>query len=242
MHRFFVSPNCISGQVATLEGDMAHQLNHVLRSKIGDELILLDNHGLKYHGQIESIERQRVVVTLHSTEPAGGEARLNITLFQGFPKKDRFEYVLQKGTEIGIKRFVPMITSRTIAKDTDSTHKYERWIRIMQSAAEQAFRGNIPSLSPPLSFEEAIAQANTFDLALMPWEAEKGRRLGAALSQSSPTSAAIYIGPEGGISETEAAQAIEAGIIPITLGARILRTETAGLVTAALLLYEMGEI
>lgn len=209
----------------------------------GDEIIVLDNTGLEWHVKLTDVGKANIQGQIIDRRPAQGEPALRLTLYQGALKAQKFEWVLQKGTELGVSRFAPTLCRRSITNDSQAlAKKYPRWQRIIQEAAEQSHRGRLPDLAPPLSLDEAIRQAKTeHTLLLMPWEAATGASLKTVLTTEPVGPIAIFIGPEGGFAEVEAATAHQAGARLITLGPRILRAETAGVAVCAAILYELGE-
>ena len=224
MHRFFVPPHSIKESRVVLRGTIVHQIRDVLRMRPGDDIVLLDNSGWAQRAELVTIDRDAVRGRVVEKWKLETEPQARITLYQGLLKGQKFEWVLQKGTEIGIIAFVPVMAARcVIGAVTDvSTARVERWERIIVEAAEQAGRAG---------------------LALIPWEGERSRGLREAL-QGVPKSKEIglFIGPEGGFTEEEIATAQERGVIPVSLGPRILRAETAGLVAASAILYELGDL
>lgn len=238
MHRFFISPNGLHGDQVLFEDATAHQIRNVLRMKSGAHLIVLDNAGWEYEVELTEVEKPSVRGTIHEKRAAEGEPTAAITLYQCLLKKDNFEWVLQKCTEIGVSRFVPVISQRTVITQVKA-NKLDRWERIITEAAEQSRRGRIPELAEPLDFAAALDDLHT-DCALIPWEEATETTLRAALA-AHPTaqSVALFIGPEGGFDPAEVAQAAEADVQPITLGSRILRAETAAVVASALVLHEV---
>lgn len=243
MHRFFVEPELIariSFGLLALEGPIAHQVATVLRLRVGDEIVLLDNAGSEYLVRLERVERKLVVVRFIEVGPVEGEPQTQITLYQSLLKGDKWDFVLQKCTELGVSAFVPVVSERCVARPAEG--RAERHLRIIQEAAEQSRRGLLPVLGETLAFTVACQQAvDRHDLALILWEDEQGADLSHALQQRRD-SVALLVGPEGGYSAAEVTLARECGIIPVTLGARILRAETAGLVAAAITLYSFGEM
>lgn len=241
MHRFFINPTQITGQTVTLLDDQARQIVGVLRLRVGERIGVLDNGGGLYEVVLTAVNRHRVTGEIVGKTAVATEPTTHITLYQSILKRDKFEWVLQKGTEIGISRFVPVVTERSLAQHVKD-NKYDRWQRILTEAAEQAERGIIPELAEACSFAEALTMAQTADLALIAWAREKEARLSSYLSplKQQPTPhVALFTGPEGGFSPAEITQAQQANVRPTTLGPRILRTETAAMVAAAFVLYEM---
>ncbi len=245
-HRFFVSPDQIDGSRLTLDGSQARQIHNVLRMRAADHILALDNSGWQYDVCLDSVASDRVIGEIVSKTSAAGEPRAKVTLYQALLKKDNFEWVLQKGTEIGISSFVPMITKRCVVRqERIKPVKIDRWQRIINEAAEQSGRGQLPFLSPPLMFAEVLRETAAFDMVLVPWERETGRGLAQAVREAvgeRPPRIAILIGPEGGFDDEEIEQAVAAKAQPVTLGSRILRAETAALVAATLALSALGEL
>lgn len=244
-HRFFIPLNRFSPPIVHLSGETARQIKSVLRLGPGDEIIVLDNSGLEYRVRLAAFSRDEVQGHIIAQQPAQGEPRLHLTLVQGTLKGQKFEWVLQKGTELGVSRFVPAICQRSIVgKADDLAGKGARWERIIREAAEQSRRGRLPMLAPAVPLAEAIWQASRPtppSLLLMPWEEATGLTLKAALRESRLQAVTVFIGPEGGFTAAEAELAGQAGVRPVTLGPRIFRAETAGLAACAAILYELGE-
>lgn len=239
MPKFFIEKTEISrGQVRLLGEDEKH-IKTVLRAREGEKVTLCDGEGMDYLCRIASLERG-VLLDVLSKTPCETEPEIKLTLYQGLPKADKMEWIIQKCVEIGIDRIVPMATERAIVKlDKKEGKKLERWQKIAEAAAKQSGRGKIPEVSQRvLKFAEVVEDAAGLDAAAIPYEKEQEYGLREFASEFSGTTAGIFIGPEGGFSEEEIALAKEKGIQPVSLGKRILRTETAGMVTAAILLYE----
>ena len=246
MHRFFVSPQAIHDKRVVLRGTIVHQIRDVLRMHPGDEIVLLDNSGAAYRAELVTVDRDAVRGRVVDKWKLETEPRARITLYQGLLKGQKFDWVLQKGTELGIIAFVPVLSSRCIVGNVDdvSDARLERWQRIMVEAAEQAGRAILPTLSTVLLFKHACESAvSRGGLAIVPWENERTHGLREALQQI-PKSKEIhlFIGPEGGFSEEEIGAAKEAGVTPVSLGPRILRADTAGLAAAAAILFELGDM
>jgi len=206
---------------------------------------VLDNAGWEYQVSLTRVTHEQIVGEVLQKQPAAGEPRTQITLYQSLLTRDKFEWVLQKCTEIGVTRFVPVITQRTLVRETAiKPEKLARWQRIITEAAEQSARGRIPDLLPPVGFEEAIQKLSEFERCLIAWE-KQGEGIRAALrtdDKTVPHTIAILIGPEGGFTDEEVVAAKKNGATAITLGPRILRTETAAIVASALILYELARI
>lgn len=246
MHRFFIPTPAgyRVGQVLELPDEQAHQVRGVLRMRPGDRILVLDNLGQQYELALTRVERRSVVGEIERQAAVIAEPTVRLTLYQAWLKRDKFEWVLQKGTELGVSHFVPVATRRSVVQDTTvKPNKLTRWYKILTEAAEQCGRGRIPTLGNPLTFNDALADAAGSDLALLPWEAAAGRTMAQAVAERpSPGSAALFIGPEGGFAADEVALAERSGVLPVTLGPRILRAETAALASATLVLHELGQL
>ena len=244
-NRFFVTESSFEGDLVRLSAEQAHQVCHVLRLKPGDPLVLLDNAGFEYDVTLAEITPRQATGQVMGKRPAAGEPKRQVTLFQSLVPREKFELVLQKGTEVGVCRFVPVQTDRSLlrAKQIDAK-KMIRWQRILTEAAEQSHRGRIPDLEPAIPFADALAQFGQFDRVLIAAPGDKSPALREALMQDgkAPASVAILIGPEGGFTDQEVSRAEEKGAVPVALGPRIFRTETAAVVIPALALYQLGEM
>lgn len=241
MRRFFVSPPSLQQDRVSLEGDTLHHLSKVLRLTIGEEIILLDGCGNLCQCRLESLGRKSgEALVLRRWQES--ERVLPVQLLQSLPKGDKMELILQKGTELGVTEFVPVLAGRStprLVADREESRR-QRWERIIQEAARQCQRPMLPRLAPAITLTEALA-ACTAELRLLPWE-EESRPLASVLPQRPPASAAVLIGPEGGFSAAEAAEAGAAGFVPVSLGPRILRSETAGFVVTTILQHHYGDL
>lgn len=252
MSRFFVKTDPVdlrNGKIIITGEDVNHIAN-VLRASAGDEIVLCDGSGTDYDVVIEHISKQTIETSIKASKPSITEPPVSITLFQGIPKADKMDYVIQKCVELGVKRIVPVMTARSVVRfgsSRDAASKTARWNRIALEAAKQCDRGIIPAVDEPVSFDTALKLAGGSGLKLFPYEEERNVSLRSILKKYTGAedaetikSAAVLIGPEGGFEQTEAKKAAEAGFISVTLGPRILRTETAGLATSAIIMYELG--
>jgi 16S rRNA (uracil1498-N3)-methyltransferase len=186
-YRFFVDTGAIHGRDVLLEdGELAHQIGTVLRLRVGEKITLLDNSGWQYVVALHTVERGRVAGTVERKELAGGEPRTKLTLYVALMRPERFEWVLQKGTELGVSAFVPLICERSTIADADelSANKLERWNRIMREAAEQSRRGKLPRLAPALFLPAACDQAAQRGTALLLWEGGGVRSLRSVLQKA----------------------------------------------------------
>jgi 16S rRNA (uracil1498-N3)-methyltransferase len=245
MTRFFVPTAQIRDGLVYLEGSDHHHLQTVLRRKVGDELQILNGKGEEWTARIVEMTAQTTIAKLNGSTGRPTEPRLKLNLVQSLPKADKFEWIIQKNTELGVSRFQPLLSQRSLIKldMVARAKKQERWQKIIQEAAEQSGRGIVPRLKPILEWRQFIAQFPA-GLVLLPWEGERERSLKDVLTPLTdlPEQISLIIGPEGGFAQTEVADLQELGAISITLGPRILRTETAGLVAAAAVLYHFGEL
>ncbi len=236
MHRFFVTD--IQDEQVVFSPEQARQISAVLRMEPGQLVIVLDNLGWEYEVELVEVEKRRVTAVIRRKHPAANEPTTRLTLYQSLLKRDNFEWVLQKGTELGITRFVPLLTERTVARLPKKTH---RWQRILTEAAEQSRRGRIPQLAEPMRFPQALANLSPQQTALIPWEKANQTSLRDGLKEAK-TNISLFIGPEGGFTAEEIEQARQHNLIPVTLGRRILRAETAAIAAAAIILHELGEM
>lgn len=241
MPKFFFDQNDISGGQVCLSGENEKHIKTVLRAREGEEVTLCDGAGMDYQCRIVSLEKG-VLLDILSKEACETEPKTEITLYQGLPKADKMELIIQKCVELGIDRIVAVSTERAIVRlDKKEEKKLERWQKIAEAAAKQSGRGKIPEVcGRVLKFKEAVEEAAKLDGAIIPYEKEEKTGLRQFVQGFRGKSIGIFIGPEGGFAETEIAFAEERGILPVTLGKRILRTETAGMVTTAIVLYELG--
>lgn len=233
MHRFFLPPDHPITNTVTLPEQHANQIARVLRMQPSDKIILLNNSGHEWLVQLEQVTKRTVTATVLEKRPNLAEPSVHLTLYLALLKKDNFELVLQKGTELGVSRFVPLVTRRTIIKEV-KPNRWPRWQRILTEAAEQCGRGLIPELAEVHTVEEALAQ-KTADLTLIPYTKETTTPLTTHLA-TNPKTIALFVGPEGGWHPNEIDQAKAANAHPITLGPRILRAETAAILAPALIL------
>lgn len=246
MTRFFISSDQIKDNSVILKGEDRHHLLNVLRRGPGDEITVLNGKGEEYLVRITEATVDQVKGEIVKQVERQSEPRVKITLVQSLPKADKFEWILQKNTELGVSRFQPVFTERSNIKldQAAQSRKLERWNKIIQEAAEQSGRQIIPVLEPIRRWSEMLAAYSGAGLVLIPWEGESGQSLKQVLERQPgiPGSVTVLIGPEGGFSLKEVEEAKEKGAIPVTLGPRILRTETAGLVVASALLYHFGDL
>lgn len=244
MYRFYVERDAVSRDGITLAGEDYNHIRNVLRMREGEEIIVCDGAGMDYVCRIREMAKDHVVAQVVSQSASETELGVRLVLFQGMPKKDKLEFIIQKSVELGVAQVVPVMTKRTVIKLEDAKKeekKRARWQSIARAAAMQSMRGVIPQVAPVVSFAEALAAAGELDAILVPYENERGigktRGILEGLVRHGVRSVGIFIGPEGGFDEAEVRQAMDAGASCITLGRRILRTETAGLAALSLLMF-----
>ena len=239
MPKFFINKNEISrGQVRLLGEDEKH-IKTVLRAREGEEVTLCDGEGMDYLCRIASLERG-VLLDVLSKTPCETEPEIRLTLYQGLPKADKMEWIIQKCVEIGIDRIVPVATERAIVKlDKKEGKKLERWQKIAEAAAKQSRRAIIPEVASVSDFSQGVKAAQKMEVKLIPYELAQDTAKTAELLQgiAPGQDIAVFIGPEGGFEPSEITLALESGVEPITLGRRILRTETAGLTVLSWMIY-----
>jgi 16S rRNA (uracil1498-N3)-methyltransferase len=235
-HRFFVSADQLRGDAVRFSEDQAHQLRSVLRLRIGDVVRVFD--GLTPVDRLVELvgPGQGAVV---DTRPQPAEPKTKLAMYPALLHRDKFEPVLQKLTEIGAAAITPVITARSLVREPPDQRRQERWRAILREAAEQCGRGVVPDLLPAKAFAQAIDSAE--GTVVVAYERERRRGLRDVLVPP-PPSVALFVGPEGGFAPEEADCAERAGAHLVTLGRRVLRTETASPVLAALVLYELGDL
>ena len=245
MQRFFVEPHQIdeaAHQIHIVGTDVNHMSN-VLRMKQGEEVWISDGGKKEYRCAIEAFSADEVLLHIIYAQEPDYELSSRIYLFQGLPKADKMELIIQKAVELGAYEIIPVETKRCVVKldGKKAAKKVERWQQIAESAAKQSKRMLIPKVHQVLSFKEALKYAESMDIRLIPYELAKGmqetKEILAAIEQGQ--SIGIFIGPEGGFEEKEVEAAISEGAKPITLGKRILRTETAGLAILSVLMFQL---
>jgi len=244
MYQFFVEPSQIQGKKIIITGSDVNHIKNVLRMKTGEEIAVKNGvDGREYRCGIEAFTQDQVVCSLHFIREEGVELPSEIYLFQGIPKADKMELIVQKAVELGVFEIIPVAVKRCVVKldGRKAQAKVSRWQGIAEAAAKQCKRGRIPTVRPPMAMEEAVAYAQKTDVRLLPYELAKGmshtREIIEAVRPGQSVS--VFIGPEGGFEESEVETALAAGIEPVTLGKRILRTETAGLVVLSWLMYHL---
>ncbi len=243
MHRFFVEPSQIEGNYIHITGKDVNHIKNVLRMKQGEEILISDGGKQEYTCYLEQLEAEEILAHVIYVEEAGFELASKIYLFQGLPKSDKMELIIQKAVELGAWEVIPVATSRAVVKldEKKAAKKAARWQQIAESAAKQSKRMRIPRVHEVCSFGEALEYAKQCDVKMIPYELARGmRETRQFVERIKPgQSIAVFIGPEGGFSEAEVEKAMGCGVQPITLGKRILRTETAGLAVLSILMFHL---
>lgn len=243
MYQFFVEPEQIGPEWATITGPDVNHIRNVLRMKPGEAVRISDGKGSCYDGTIDTLQSDEIIVRLTGEKMESTELPVEVVLFQGLPKSDKMEWIIQKNTELGVGAIVPVATSRAVVKldEKKADSKVKRWNGIAEAAAKQSKRTLIPEVRSVLSFKQALLESATFDVKLMPYENAEGMAFTRkCIGEIRPgAKVAVFIGPEGGFSEEEVKAASEMGFLPITLGRRILRTETAGMSVLSMISYAL---
>lgn len=243
MYHFFVTTDQIGDGFCRITGQDVNHIRNVLRMKPGERIAVRDGISRNYICELDTISAEEIRARILSAEEDSSELPARLYLFQGLPKSDKMELIIQKAVELGAYQIVPVATRRCVVKldAKKEESKVKRWNAIAESAAKQSGRMLIPEVTKVMSFREACEYAGKLDYNLIPYELAEGmeetRRI---LAQVQPgMQAGIFIGPEGGFDAEEVDRAIDAGIHPITLGRRILRTETAGLTALSILMFQL---
>ncbi len=245
LRRFFVPRGSVRARNVTLGAEMAHRLGRVLRLKRGDHILLSEGGPRDFEAQITGVSGHALTALVVAERDAPPEPSVHITVYQSLIRQNRFDLVLEKGTELGVSRFVPMTSARSQphgdANGEPSAARSERWARVVLEAAEQCGRGRLPEVGPPQPFDQAV---RTQGLKLLPYESARGTGLSAYLRalDRRPARVSLFIGPEGGFGPSEIELAGAEGAVIVTMGRRVMRSETAGIVAAALVLDALGEM
>lgn len=245
MHHFFVNPEQVEDGLIRITGSDVNHIKNVLRIRQGEEMLVSDGTGRDYLCQAEEITGQEVTVRILETEEEGRELLSRIWLFQGLPKSDKMEFIIQKAVELGAAGIVPVTTRNTVVKldPKKEEAKVKRWQAIAESAAKQSKRSLVPRVSGIMTLKEAFdyVESQGFSVRLIPYEHEAGMDgTKTELDAAGPgQDIAVFIGPEGGFDEREIELALSKGVRPISLGRRILRTETAGLALLSVLMMRL---
>lgn len=246
MHRFYVTPHQVHDNIISITGPDVNHIKNVLRMKQGEEIVICNGQGKDCYCIINKLSEAEICAEIQSEQDTGTELKAKITLFQGLPKKDKMELIIQKSVELGVYEIVPVMTKRAVVKLEDKKKeekKLERWQAIAEGAAKQSGRGIIPIIKPVQTYKEAIQNAKNMGTGIVPYENAKGMQYTKEVMNTlgQYDSIGVFIGPEGGFEDSEIEYAITNGILPITLGRRILRTETAGLAVLSMMVLMLDE-
>ncbi len=245
MHHFFVTPQQISGDKIRIEGGDVNHMKNVLRMKLHEKAEISDGESRTYLCEVEAYEEDVAILHILEEMEVDTEPASKLYLFQGLPKSDKMELIVQKAVELGVYQVIPVAMKRSVVRldDKKAAKKADRWNSIAESAAKQAGRSRIPEVTMPLSYNEALKMAEELDVTLLPYELAGGMEVTREVIRQikSGQSVGIFIGPEGGFEPEEVDAAVSMGAKVITLGRRILRTETAGLATLAVLMFELEQ-
>lgn len=249
MHWFYVKNSQIKeGKIKITGQDVTH-IRQVLRMKAGERVVICDGEGTDYYCTLEELGEKEVAARIEQMNASESELPMEVYLFQGLPKMDKMEFIIQKAVELGVHAVIPVAAKRSVVRldEKKAEKKRERWQGISEAAAKQSGRGIIPEVYAPMSFSEAVSMAGEMEVRIIPYEQAEGmertRKLLDEISRDASKGChkkiAVFIGPEGGFEETEILQAEKKGVIPVSLGKRILRTETAPLVVLSALMLSM---
>lgn len=245
MYRFFVDKEQVGDEDVVILGQDVNHIKNVLRMKNGETILISDGEDREYVCEIINLESDKVRAKIIDVNGPSRELPIKVHLYQGLAKGDKMETVIQKMVELGAYRIVPVATKRAVVKldDKKAKAKTSRWNAISESAAKQSKRGIIPEVSQVMNFKEALQDAENLNVVLIPYEeAENMEYTRSVIAKiSSGDSVGIFIGPEGGFAPEEVEMAKAIGALPITLGKRILRTETAGMALMSVLMFAMEE-
>lgn len=239
MPKFFTTADYINKDELKIVGEDVAHISKVLRMSPGESIVVCDGNGNDYDAEIASITKTEVTARIIRSYVCDAEPSVSVTLYQALPKQGKMEYIIQKTTELGIAKIVPVYTKRCVVKPSD---KSERWNKVALSAAKQCGRGVVPEVSQTISFDQAIKEMQGFDCALMPYECEQQNKLKSVLKDNEYKTVSVFIGPEGGFDLSEVEKAVNAGVKTVTLGKRILRTETAASAVLPIIMYESDEM
>lgn len=248
MKRFFAEHIGEKEKTALISGSELHHLKDVLRLKKGDKVIVFDGKGLEFIGNIETVGKDEVRIIIEKQLYDSKESRFEIILAQGIARGEKMDIIIQKATELGVSRIIPFAASRVVPKfrgGEQIAKKTKRWQRIALEAAKQCRRDIVPQIEEPTTFAEVLKRYSHCPerhIKLISWEGEKNNILKDILKPEGFSGCVVLIGPEGGFSEDEVIEAKKAGFLPVTLGPRILRTETAAISIAAIVQYELGDM
>lgn len=243
MQHFFVTPDQVKEERVYIEGSDVNHMKNVLRMRVGEEVMISDGNNRTYRCAVQEYGEDITILKILERGLVDTELPSRIYLFQGLPKQDKMELIVQKAVELGVYQVIPVATKRCVVKldEKKAAKKVERWQQIAESAAKQAGRGYIPEVHSVMNYRKALEYAGKLDVVLIPYELADGMQETKQIIDTirPGQSIGIFIGPEGGFEQEEVERAIDCGARVITLGRRILRTETAGLTTLSVLMFHL---
>lgn len=244
LHRFFIESEQFDKEKPVISGSDVNHISKVLRLRPGDLIEILDGNGRAAVASIDTINKKDISLKFIEEFTPKGEPLLKVTLVQGLSKGEKMDLIVQKATELGVSKVIPMICHRSVVRleGNKSESRQERWQRVAMEAAKQCRRAKIPKVSLPQSMAGVLEGIPEGTMAIMPWEGENKNTLEHVLSGNKTDNLYIFIGPEGGFEPFEVEQAVSKGISTVTLGSRILRTETAGLVCMSVVMFRWGDL
>lgn len=246
MYRFYVNEDDIMGSNITITGRDVNHIKNVLRMTQGERIIANDGDGTDYYCVIENISQDEVGLVIESSKKSEAELKTKLYLFQSLPKKDKMEFIIQKSVELGVYEVIPIITKRCVVKLEDikkQEKKTARWQAIAEAAAKQSARGIIPDVKMPMKLADAVKYAKKLEYNIIPFEHAEGMDYSRNIMDTAAgcQSVGIFIGPEGGFEREEVELAKQAGMKVVSLGNRILRTETAGMTVLSILMFKISD-
>lgn len=244
MSRFFISPEQFDSPRPTVSGPDVRHITKVLRLGAGDSIDLLDGAGRAAVAVIEHFGKDGIVCRKTEHFSPGGEPPIDVFLVQGLAKGEKMEYVIQKSTELGVSGIIPLVSKRSVVRldGEKKASRQSRWQRVALEASKQCRRARIPEVFPPREMGEVLRGIPPGALSILPWEGEKSLSLKDALPEEKPGRLYIFVGPEGGFEDSEVEEARGSGVVTVSLGPRILRTETAGPACLAIIMHKWGDL
>ncbi len=237
MSRFFVPADSVSGGRITVKGDELHHARDVMRLREGDDITVFDGTGKEYAGTIDKVGKIEMTAVISRTSEAPAE-KCRITLLQAVPKASKMDLIVEKATELGVSRIIPVVTSRTVMKISEGGNKSQRWKKISMVAAKQCGRSVFPEIAPVADFKDALSCLGGCGLAIIPCLFDGNKPIRDAIRGRVTDSACVMIGPEGDFTPMEVRMAVDKGAIPVMLGREVLRSETAAITVLSVLGYE----
>lgn len=238
MSRFFVPKGSVSNGIITVTGDELHHARDVMRLREGDQITVFDGTGKEYTGTIGKVGKAGLSAVVNKASDIPAE-KCGLTLIQAIPKSSKMDVIVEKATELGVAKIIPIVTSRTVVKISGEGNKPDRWRKIAVVAAKQCGRSTFPEITPVADLKRSLADAGRCGLSVMPCLYSGNKGLKDVLKGRDVISAAVFIGPEGDFTPEEVALAVSSGVTPVILGREVLRSETAAIAVLSVLSYEL---